>query len=471
MKIVLTTSPREDEAISNTNPRYVLRDFIKYPPLALLSILRNVDKKHEIVIFDANEYSFDGLANNILKEKPDLVGISATTECFYGILKLALAIKSSLLTAKTIIGGAHADLYPEETMTHSEFDFLLNGPCEFTFPLFVDWLDNKKGISVNDIDNFFYRDGDIVKFTRQKRVQQLDGYPFPDRTRIDLKKYTSLSDRKKMTTMNSSRGCPFRCIFCNVPRYYLTRSAPYVVDEIEEILELGFNEIHILDDTFNINRQRVLEICNLIKKRNLKFRWSTRARLNPFDDEIASAMKESGCFRLNVGVESHNPKILDYINKKVSRDDIVKGFEIIRKYKLETMAFFIIGYPEQTVDDVMETTSFIKEIKPTFILLNTLIALPFSDFYFELLKKGIYQEDYWRNFVLNPVPNFMLPSWRGEEMDRVLLNIRDDMMKRFYLSPSFVAGEVINDLAHFDFEKLGRKIKIGLDMAFNKLKT
>ena len=468
MKIVLTTSPFEGETILNCNPKYVLKDFIKYPPLALLSIVRTIDEKHEIILYDANELSFDELTKNIIKDKPDLLGISVVTERLYGVIKLASIVKACLPNIKIIIGGPHTDLYPYETMLHLEFDYLLNGPCELAFPLFIDWLDNNKDAKIENIDNLFYRDGNSIKCTAQKKIFQLDGCPLPDRKRINLKKYSSLSDRHLMTTMNSSRGCPFRCIFCNVPRYYITRSAPYIVDEIEEILNLGFNEIHILDDTFNINYRRVLGICDLIKKRNLKFRWSTRVRLKPFDDEMASAMKEAGCFRLNIGVESHNPEILRYIKKGISKDDIIKGFEIVNKYKFESLAFFIVGYPSQTTDDAWKTTDFIKEIKPTFILMNTLLALPFSDLYFELIKNSIYKKDYWRDFVLNPAPDYLLPSWRGEEMDRVFIGIRDEIMKKFYLSPSFIAREVIDDIINLNFSKLTKKVKVGFDILFDR---
>ncbi len=467
MKIVITSSPGEGETRSRVNPPYVLNDFIKYPPLALLSIIRNIDKRHEVIVYDAAEFSFAGLLRKIVNDKPDLLGISAFTERFYGVLKLAAGVKSALGNVKIIVGGPHTDLYPYETMSHDEFDYLLNGPCELTFPLFVELLDNNKDVELDQVHNLFYRDQGRLKLTPQKRVYQLDGYPFPDRQKINLKKYISVSDRHLMTTMNSSRGCPFRCVFCNVPRYYLSRSAKYIVDEIEEILQLGFNEIHILDDTFNINRQRVIEVCSLIKKRKLKFHWSTRFRLKPFDEEMAVLMKEAGCFRLNVGVESHNPLILKYINKGITKDDILAGFEIIHKYRFETLAFFIIGCLGQTPEDAWKTMDFIRQIRPTFILMNTLFALPFSDFYFELIKKGIYKEDHWNKFVLDPKPGYSLPSWRGEKLDRAFISIRGELMKKFYLNPSFIAKEVIQDTSHLSFKKLGRKVGLGLKMAFN----
>lgn len=297
MKIILTTSPKEGETVLNTNSKYVLNDFLKYPPLAVLSIVRNINPKHEVIIYDANEHSFSSLLENIVKEKPDLLGISSVTERFYGIVQLANEVKRYSPETTIIIGGPHTDLYPKETMSHSVFDYMLTGPCELTFPMFVDWLSSNGGMNINLIDNLYYRDsGGNLKNTQLKIVKDLDLFPLPDRKRINLKKYVSLSDRHIMTTMNSSRGCPFRCEFCNVPRYYMTGSATRIVNEIEEILNLGFNEIHILDDTFNINHQRVLDICSLIKKRNLKFRWSTRARLNPFNEEMAATVKEAGCF-------------------------------------------------------------------------------------------------------------------------------------------------------------------------------
>lgn len=465
MKIVLTISPREGESVLNYNPQYVLDDFIKYPPLGLLSIVRNIPAHHEIVIYDAHDTPYSELLENIIREKPDLLGISSVTERFYGVVSLATDVKKHLPGTAIIIGGTHTDLYPAETMSHRVFDFMLTGPAELTFPKFAAWYENRDSTDINSVDNLHYRDmNGAVKFTQTNLLNNMDDFPFPDRKRLDTKKYVSLSDRHIMTTMTASRGCSFRCTFCNVPRYYATKSADRIVDEIEEILSLGFDEIHILDYTFNMNKARVNDICSKIIQRGLNFRWSTRARLKPFDDEMAAAMKEAGCFRLTAGVESHNPEILKYINKGTTVDDIIKGFEIIHRHKLESLAYFIIGFPGQTTDEAWSTREFIKTIKPDFILMNTLLPVPFSDFYFDLVKQGTYEKDHWREFVLNPVKDFRLPSWRGDNMDKLFMEIRDGLMREFYLAPSFVIKEAFNDITHMRFSQLGRKIGMGIKM-------
>ncbi len=473
MKILLTTAPADGETINNISPKYVINDFMKYPPLAILSIVRGVSDKHQLILVDGNELNHSELMKRIEEEKPDLLALSAVTERFFEILRIAKEAKTVHPEVTIIVGGPHTDIYAEETFSHKEFDYMLTGPCELAFPQFIKFLDGDPEVKKSDIPNLSIRDKKTgeVSHTEKKTIKDIRTFPLPDRQRMNLKEYISVSDRNLMTTMNSSRGCPFRCVYCNVPRYYMSGDAERVVAEIEEILNLGFNEIHILDDTFNINHKRVIEICKMILKKNIKFRWSTRARLNPFDDEMAAAISEAGCFRLNVGVESHDSKILKYIKKGVSRDDLINGFETIHRYNLESVAYFIVGYPGQDPEEAYHgTKEFLKIIKPTFVFMNTLLAAPHTDMYYDLIKDGTFKKDYWREFVLNPTPDFLLPSWRGEELDQKFMDVRDQIMKDFYLSPSFVIKETYQDIANLRFSQLLRKINLGLQMALGTVK-
>lgn len=170
-------------------------------------------------------------------------------------------------------------------------------------------------------------------------------------------------------------------------------------------------------------------------------------------------------------MESHNPEILKYIKKGVSRDDIIKGFQIIHKYKFESLAFFIIGFPNQTLEDAYATSDFIKIIKPTFILMNSLLAFPFSNFYLDLVRRGVYDKDHWQQYVLCPTKEYMLPSWRREGMEQAFMDVRDKIMKEFYLTPSFVFKEACYDISHFRYKQLKNKINMGMKMLFNSTKS
>ena len=134
----------------------------------------------------------------------------------------------------------------------------------------------------------------------------MDQIPFPDRTLVNPAVYGNPGNKSQTAaTIVTSRGCPYKCNFCDIPhKNYNFRTAANVADEIEEILSLGINEINIMDDTFNLRRQRIVDICNEIIDRKLKFQWVGRGRVYPFDEELAMLLKKSGCYRFHIGIES-----------------------------------------------------------------------------------------------------------------------------------------------------------------------
>ena len=177
----------------------------------------------------------------------------------------------------------------------------------------------------------------------------------------------------------STRGCPFRCEFCSNVVFgdsYRERSPHNVVDEIEAALALGYKRISFADDVFTLNRRRVIEICREILRRDLRFSWECLGRVDAFDYPTANEMKEAGCFRIFFGIESGNDDILKVMNKQITTDQARDAVETAHRAGLEVGAFFILCYPGETDDTVLDTLRFATSLPLDYVGLTMPYPLP-----------------------------------------------------------------------------------------------
>lgn len=365
---------------------------------------------------------------------------------------------------KIVVGGPHINSFPLETIQLGVVDYALPGYGEKMFPRLIEAIDNDRDDFKFDIPGLYCRmnDGRIrLPSNNKQEPAPLDELPFPNRRLINLNDYYTVADRVKMTTLYSSRGCPFKCIFCDVQeKRFNFRSAKKVVDELEEIKNLGIEEMHIFDDTFNLRRQRVIDICEEIGKRRLKIRWSARVRVTPFDKELAKLMKKAGCMRLHIGIESLQPEILKFMRKAITVEQIKSLFKICNEFRIETLAYFILGAPNETEEHRMNLVDEIKKLKPTYVYFNILCPLPNTQYYNMLLEKGVYKNDFWNEFIRKPTSNFAIPFPLGENEQRELEKLVDALHKKFFLNPKFIFRELMKNI--FNPFLLLIKIKIGL---------
>ena len=178
--------------------------------------------------------------------------------------------------------------------------------------------------------------------------------------------------------MVTSRGCPYRCTFCNTPRHrYRVQSPERVCDEIESCIKLGIREIYFVDDTFNITNQRVHDLCDEIIRRGLKFSWTVRFRVKGVDRPLLLKMKEAGCSRIQLGVEQGTEEGLLRLKKDVTSKEIEQAFRLCREVGMNTVVYFMIGTPvERTRQDVLDTIEYSIRLKPDFVMYN--ILTPFQ---------------------------------------------------------------------------------------------
>ncbi|NUO09121.1 MAG: B12-binding domain-containing radical SAM protein [Candidatus Brocadia sp.] len=466
-KVVLLNLPEEGQCADYYTPDYAIEEFSVYPPLGLLYVATEAKKFYPVEVLDvvALRYGIKETVNHVERLHPDVIGISCTTFRIFPMSEIIRQVKMKLPETIFVVGGPHTSLYPVETLNLPGVDFVIKGEGDRSFKTLLDVLSLGNSEGLYNIPGLVFREGERVVQNRED-VVSVENLPFPDRRLLNWDYYHTAADKaEQVVTMISSRGCPFQCTFCDVMiKNYRSRPAIDVVNEMEHIVSEYDNPvIQVFDDTFNIDRKRVLDICEGIRQRKLNLKWTTRARANPFDEEMVVKMKEAGLKRVHFGVESGSETTLKKINKSISKEHVVNAFQLCRKYQIDTLAYFIIGFEWETKEDIQDTIRFIKEIKPTFIMANTLYPAAKTKIYEELIKHGKIKEDFWQKFASNPVRNFNLPQWQSLKTRKYLKRKLDEIYLRFYLSPDFVSNNLKSDVSEsFSLSHFFYKVKLAI---------
>ncbi|KPA09288.1 Radical SAM domain protein [Candidatus Magnetomorum sp. HK-1] len=471
MKILLIYPPIENE-ISHISLKNVDKQRGFLPPLGLLYIASYLKKNKDfhVKVIDCNidKLTHQNIDQVIKEEKPDIVGVSAMTHFLIDAYKVMTTVKQISKKIITVIGGPHSSIYPITSIHHPDVDYAIKGEGEEVFFQLMSAI--KEGLPEDKISSI---SGLASKFLLEKglkdediqlvRIKNLDSIPFPDRTMLPYDRYSSiLSGSNNITTMITSRGCPFKCIFCDrMGKTFRSASPEYVLDEIESILSLGIKEIFIHDDTFTVNKKRVIKICQSIIDRKLKFKWDARARVDCVDYDLLLLMKRAGCNRVSFGVETGNADVLKNLRKGISIEQVEKVFKYCKELKLNVLADFMIGSPGETMTQINDSIKFFKKIKPNYVQFSIVCPYPDTDLYRLALSKGIITTDVWKKFAMNPDINFTPPVWDEFFSRNELEIIAKKMYRKFYFSPGFILNEIKKLKS---LKELKTKIKAGFSL-------
>lgn len=370
MKLILIHPPWADVY---GNYKAAAKVGVLYPPLGLCYLASSLEKGgHDVKIIDAEVEGMDipKLLKIVKSYSPDLVGITSTTPIFHQAKKLAEGIKKEM-SIPIVIGGPHTTVMPEQSMAAcNAFDYGIYGEGERTISEFTHALED--GETLNNIEGLLFRaNGKVVKNKPVKFEPNLDAIPFPNRSLLDIDKYLWSVPKKgivKFTTIMTSRGCPFNCIFCSQRTMFGTnvryRTPGNILDEIEHIVnDLKINHIQFIDDTLTLKKDRVYEICKGILERGINVTWEGWTRANSVDEEMLRLMKRAGFIRVAFGIESGNPDILKVVKKGVTLEQVKNAFKIAKKVGLETRGSVMLGHPYETKKTAMDTLNFIKNLK------------------------------------------------------------------------------------------------------------
>jgi radical SAM superfamily enzyme YgiQ (UPF0313 family) len=478
MKVLLINPPRWNELVGK-NPSIIEKHRGFNPPLGLLYLASSLkmNTRFEVEVLDTQplELTYPQL-EDVLAQKPfDIVGISAMSFTLLDAFQTAQAVKKVRPSTRSILGGTHVHLFPEETIGLDGVDFALMGEAEYSLVDFLnEWTQGSTDLTKIAGLIFKNRDGKIIK-NEIKPIPDLDGIPFPRRDLLNVRHYSSLLSRGTLcTTIISSRGCPFKCAFCDRPlspvtSHFRARSAKNVVDEIQECVDLGIKDFLFYDDTFTVSRKRVLAICEEILQRQLRIRWDIRTRVDLVDEEILRMLKKAGCLTIHYGVEAGNDKILQVIKKGFTISKVKEVFRLTRRLGIETLAYFMIGLPSEDAHDIQDTFDLAKDLGPDYAHFTIFSPYPGTELYYLGLEKGIIKTDIWREFARGPREGFKIPVWEENFTREELYEMIVRFYKRFYLQPRYVFSRLWKVRSAGE---LSRKARAGLSvLAMKKQKV
>ncbi len=366
-----------------------------WPSLGLASlatVLKNSGQ--EVKIFDSSfDRNLKRVKNELVKFQPDLVGIYTLTDFFYSAKELVEF--SHQLGAKTVLGGAHPTILPEQTLRQiPELDFVVKGEGERAILELVDGLEGRMDFA-EILGLGFKRNGEIIINPLPEKPLNLDELPIPDR---ELLEHHRRYLRNRAINLHISRGCPFNCSFCQPTLQMLFgkklrfRSPELVVEELKLLYgRYRIREYFFHDDIFTVNRRWLAELVERINQAGLKkgFRYVVNSRVDTFDEEIARLLKEMGVYYVLFGLESGSQKILDSLGKGTTVEQAYRAFELCGKYGFRTHAYIILASPAETLETLKATEKMIDELKPNTVHISICTPLPGTYLEQEAKKLGL----------------------------------------------------------------------------------
>ena len=467
-KIVLA-QPSSDQCVKSLFTYHDDHAIGHKPPLGImiLATYLRANGFSDVQCLDAQveELSPQQTVDRLATMEPDIVGFTAWTDFWYPVWETMRLLRQRLPRCTIILGGPHCGVYPEESLTYSEANFLVAGDGEDVILNLVSDLFHNRPVA--EQPGLWRKENGraIAPMVPLAVIDDITKVPPPDRTLLPYRRYSSvLTASDYETTMITSRGCPYNCVFCkmDVQKVY-TRSATQVVDEFEEIANLGITDVQIYDDTFTWGSARAMDICQGIIDRGIKINWAIRDRANRVTPELYRLLKQAGCNRAHFGVETGSPRILKESGKFLTLEQVETGIAIAKEAGMTVMTYFMFGFFDETVADARMTIDFAKKLDTDYPVFNILIPYPGTAIYDQGLERGIIPHDFWREFTKNPSPEYRIPHLVEEHMDReMLVQMRNLGTRQLYFQPR----RIIRELRAFtSFSELLKKAKLGLLLA------
>ena len=388
--------------------------------------------------------SFKDIEDIIADFRPSIVGVNnlftRQRENAHRIYKLAKQVDSHTIT---VAGGAHPTVMPELVMSDPNVDFTVLGEGEDTIIKLVNVLEKQQG-NIEDIDGIGFRvQGRVVINPKTKFIADLDSLPYPARHLLSMEKYIGLRashgtrKKKRFSPVITSRGCPAGCTFCSAHRVwgskFRARSPENIVAELKHLKSAyGVQEVMFEDDNLTLNKNRAKKLFDLIIGEQLGLVWDTPNGVAAFslDEELIDKMKASGCYALNLALESGSQHVLDTLIKKPL--NLERARQLVRYAQhigLDTSIFLIAGMPGETQSQIWESFKLAAELGIYTPHISIATPYPGSELYATCIEHGYLAPDFSLDDLYISSYSIATPEWNRQQLEDIVTSGRQYLLR------------------------------------------
>lgn len=377
----------------------------------LAGVLEKDGFKVKIIDSAALKMSLNQIRQEIIKDRPFVVGLTAVTAEFIQALTIARIVKEIDKSIVVIMGGPHVTVMPESVSLET-IDYVVLGEGELTIVELMNFLLRGKGRKESILGIGFNSGGKSLCFTQPRPlIENLDLLPLPAYHLLPMDKYRNYAmfdDGRKFCTIITSRGCPFACIFCSSSEIFGRRwrglSPARMLKEVELLYsQYGIRHLYFQDDEFTLNYKRTEEFCGLLRQRQIDLHWGCLARADSLDEHLVKIMADSGCKEVALGLESGYQDGLNRINKRLTLAQARKAVELLNKYKIFIGVSFVMGFPWENKEQICQTIDFALSIKADIYYFQVLIPYPGTKIYQQMKEEGLIISNDWNRYVQHAI--------------------------------------------------------------------
>lgn len=355
-------------------------------------------------------------------QRPDVVGVTVMTCKFESARMLSELARESSEDITVVWGGPHPTAMPEECLGLDCVQYVVPREGELAAVGLLEHLAGRRPLS--EVPGVLRRGpaGGIERSAPQRYVDDLDSLPHPAR---DALLFPEREGNRALGALITSRGCPFACTFCDSQsvwtRTVRNRSPENVLEEVSQVhTRFGQAHFNMVDDTFTLNRKRVLRFCQELKSAGPSVSWTCTTRADVLDLEMLVAMKGSGCTVVTIGIESGSDRLLRELKKGITVSDVLRAAALLEEADLDWHAFFMIGLPKETRADIEATRDLIERIQPGRVELSVFTPYPGAEEWQVAESLGLIQHPVdWSRFSHQSPENHFVHEIPKEEFRQI----------------------------------------------------